>query len=129
MSDSSEKTIKVVKFDGTKDEDWRVWNAKSRAIGTMKKWVKSLDKDPPSGFDIDNPKDNEKDLVKAENDAKMYLTLACTDVAFEYIIGKNTAHEMYQSLKERFEAEEVVDYVQLLQNFQDCSMSKETENP
>ena len=46
------ETIRVVKFDGSNDDDWRVWEAKTRAIGTMKRWRYFLDNKPPSSIDF-----------------------------------------------------------------------------
>lgn len=129
-SKASEESIKVIQFDGSNEDDWRMWNAKLRAVGMIKRWVKALDKKPDPEIDFENPKDDvEKMVIKSENDAIMYLTLTCHGVAFKYIIGKDTAHEMYTSLKDRYEPEDVDDYVELLQKFQDCKIEREVEDP
>ena len=81
-SSNSEETIKVIIFDGTKDREWRIWDDKLHAIGTIKVWVDALDADPRTGLDLKNPADDkEKAEVKVENSASLYLTLACTDTA------------------------------------------------
>ena len=54
-SDNTETAIRVVKFDGKDEKAWRIWNAKLRAIGTIKKWTKALDNTPEqrsSGIDM-----------------------------------------------------------------------------
>ncbi len=61
-----EETIRVVKFSGKKEDNWRMWNTKLRAIATIKRFVKALDAPPTSGLDMENPKsDPDKTAVKA----------------------------------------------------------------
>ena len=47
----------------------------------------------------------------------MYLTLVCTENAFDYIIGKTSADDMWTNLKEKFEPEEIDDYLELSQKY------------
>ena len=78
---TANETIKLIQFDGTKDEiKWRVWDSnKARAIDMIKEWVKCLDtSNPPSGLYMNNPGDDvEKKIMKSDNGANMCLTLAC----------------------------------------------------
>ena len=115
--DNKVTTIKVVNFDGTDEEKWRSWAAKSKAIGTLNGWAGCLQKDETVGIDEDTTDEGELKRIKNERNAQMYLTLACSDNAFEYIIGKTSAQEMWMSLKERFEPEEVDDSLELSQRF------------
>ena len=101
------------------------------AISMIKKWTASLDRSPGKAIDFNNPKDDsEKVVIKVENEAKMGLTLDCEGVEFEYIIGKTTAYEIYNtSLKNRYESEEVDDYLELIDKFQECKITKEADDP
>lgn len=126
----AEETIKVIKFDGAKEDEWRIWNTKLRAIAAIKNWEERLDNKIDSKIDQKKPaNDDERKIVKQENDAKLYLTLACTGTAFEYIVGKKSAKEMYESLKDRYEPEEVDDYLELMDKFQNCRLENEESDP
>ena len=128
--DKDPETIRVVKFDGTEEDQWREWSAKTRAIAMIKGWEKHLHVEPDPLIDLKNPAGKEEELVvKRENDVMMYLTLACSGLAFEYIIGKSTAFEMYSALKERFEPEEIDDYLELSDRFMKCDLENEMDDP
>ena len=88
-------SVKVVRFDGKEDSQWRSWSAKTRAIGTLNGWVGCLTKDETIGVHDDTTDDEELKAIKNERNAQMYLTLACQDNAFEYIIGKSAACDMW----------------------------------
>ena len=59
----------------------------------------------------------------------MYLTLACSGTAFEYIVGRDNAYEMYQSLKSRYEPDGIDDYVDLTNKFLNCTLEDSTNEP
>ena len=103
MFNNKTKSIRIVKFDGTDESKWRVWNAKTRAISSLKRWEDILDNVIPTTINVANPKDKkERLLIKNEKLARMYLTLACQGLAFEQIIMKKTASKMWEELKERY---------------------------
>ena len=120
-SDNTYNVRKVVTFTGEDDNEWRSWSAKTRAIASLKEWEEALQKD------LSTSKDEVK--IKQDKNTRMYLTLACTQNAFEYIAGHTSAHAMWSSLKERFEPEEIDDYLDLSQAFYKCRLSDEDQNP
>ena len=72
--------IRVIKFEG-KDEKWREWSAKTRAIGKLKGWWEAI-----NGAPVDP---NDKIPVEARKNvnekAHHYLLLSCWNEAFLYI--------------------------------------------
>ncbi len=69
---------------------------KRKAIGQLNGWYRRL-KDNYSAVGKISELTTDKNalqLIQQEKQAKMYLTLACTDHAFDYIIGKQTARDM-----------------------------------
>ena len=129
-TNKDEERIRVVKFDGSDDDSWREWNSKTKAIGEIQGWDQILYKDPDPSIDMKSPSNYaEKLVVKNENNAKMYLTLSCMGNAFEYVIGKSTSYDMYVALEERYEPEEIDDYLELSDKFIKCGLEDESEDP
>ena len=94
------ESVKYVSFDGSEDDSWRVWNLKSRSIGSINDWEEALDQDITKGISKLTTNKDEMKIIDKDRNAKMYLTLACSGTAFEYIVERDNAYEMYQSLKQ-----------------------------
>ena len=69
MDENKVTTIKVVTFDGTDEENWRSWAAKSKAIGMLNGWLGFLQKDETVGIDEDTTDDGELKRIRNERNA------------------------------------------------------------
>ena len=68
-------------------------------------------------IDMKTTDDDEKETLKNERTAQMYLILACGKTAFSYVENAETAWKMFSNLKERYEPEEEDDYISLSKKF------------
>ena len=98
------KSIKVISFDGLQ-ENYREWRAKTEAIVQANNWWDQILDSTEKVLKIksNTTSDDEKLVLSQEKEAKMYLTLACENVAFQYIVDKKTAYQMYTILQKKYE--------------------------
>ena len=65
--------VKYVSFDGSDDDSWRVWNLKSRAIGSINDWEEALDQDITKGISkLTTNKDEMKIIDKDRNEKNVF---------------------------------------------------------
>ena len=83
------KSIKIIPFDGEQDT-FREWRAKTEAIGFANEWWERVVDDSLSVLKIksDTTDPTEKETLRKEREARMYMTLACSKMAFNYIVNK-----------------------------------------
>ena len=124
------KSVKVVTFDG-EDEEFRQWKSKMTMIAKVNGWYGRLVNETEDVLLIkmDTTDDNEKEILKNERTAQMYLTLACGKTAFNYVENAETAWKMFANLKERYEPEEEDDYITLSKQFMNCKLKNDEDDP
>jgi hypothetical protein len=128
------ESIRVFPFTGKDKKLWRAWSRKTLAVGKGKKWEKALTQD----LNIEELQNKEEELSQDErkslamNDAAWnYLVWACQDRAFNIIdkVKDNVAFKAWQMLKKKYEPKEVDAYVQLQEEFQECKMESDKDDP
>ena len=43
-------SVRFVRFDGSKEDEWRAWDMKTCAIGTLNEWAESLESNVTQGI-------------------------------------------------------------------------------
>ena len=124
-NDLESKSIRVIKFNG-EDDKWHEWSAKTQAVGTLKGWWDAVE-----GEDVDHTdKEAVEERERANEKAHHYLLLSCCDGAFPYVEGSNgNAKAAWNALKERFEASEAVDLVELEGEFSNFKPGNPYDSP
>jgi gag-polypeptide of LTR copia-type/Zinc knuckle len=138
-----EESIRYIPFSGKDKKAWREWKIKTLAVATQKKWKKALEMklelpDPEMDLEqlskTEDVGSNKMELLRnaAMNEAAwIYLTLSCKDTAFNIVAQakNNNAKGAWDKLKEKFEPNEIEDYIDLMNEFQGSKMSSESDNP
>ena len=124
-----QETIRVVPFDGKEEKDWMAWDSKTRAIGAMKSWDQTLDTKVATPTIPNHPTSTEKKAQESDKAARLYLTLACSGPPLQRILRKETAFGMYQSLREKYEPEDIDDYIDLSNTFYNCTLKEKESDP
>ena len=125
--DYSQETIRVIKFKG-KEEEWREWALKTKAMGLIKGWWSELEAEEE--LDLKSSDIEMKERIKKNDAAFHYLIMACSGPAFLYLEGcGGSAKKAWNNLKQRYEASESTDLIELLERFNSCKMKKYNENP
>ena len=119
------EAIRVIKFEG-KDEKWREWSAKTRAIGKLKGWWEAIE-----GAPVDpNDKKAVEARTKANEKAHHYLLLSCCNEAFPYIEGcGGSAKDAWKALLDRYHSSEPTDLIELEGEFANIDPGDPYETP
>ena len=125
--ENSHETIRVIKFKG-EEEEWREWALKTKAMGLIKGWWSEME--AVEELDLKSTDEEMKERIKKNDAAFHYLVMACSGPAFLYLEGcGGSAKKAWNNLKQRYEANESTDLIELLEKFNKCKMKKHNENP
>jgi hypothetical protein len=128
------ESIRVLPFTGKDKKVWQAWSCKTLAVGKQKRWEKALTHD----LNIEEIQKKEEKLSNEErkalsmnNAAWDYLVWACQDRAFNIVdkVKDNVAFKAWQMLKKKYEMKEVDAYIQLQEEFQECKMESDKDDP
>ena len=107
-------SVKALSFDG-KHSYWKEWSTKVLAYGRTKGWEVAL------------TDENTKQEVKDE--ALNFLIMSLTGNAFLFVSHASDPFTVWKELCDEFEPTEDMDLYDIKEEFSNCQMKKETENP
>ena len=125
-SDQTTETIRVIRFKG-KDQEWREWALKTKAVGQIKGWWNELE--ATEELDLKSSTKEMKERISKNDAAYHYLLLACTGDAFPYVeAAEGLARKAWNSLKQRYEASESTDLIELIEKFNTSRLKTYNQN-
>ena len=135
---TTEEKIKIIKLDGF-DTNWHVWNLKSLALAKAKGFKQTYVKDtkPCSNAVCKTSKDaKEKKIYKRNDKVYQLLIMSCDSMAFGLVNKAKTKDLMdgnaflaWKNLNKRYTPNSVSYLVQLLGEFNECSLDSTVANP
>jgi Reverse transcriptase (RNA-dependent DNA polymerase)/Zinc knuckle len=132
---SSTESIKVIPFYGTDTSkggvEPREFFTKAEVFAATKGFKQALLQDRvKAGWETKtNLSDNEKDILKQDDDAKHFLIMSCRGDAFAIVESQETAFGMYQALKDRYDSKKTKDLVKATAKLEKCFMKSDLEDP
>ena len=142
MSDTKEKTIRIIPFSG-KEEDWRMWSRKFLARAKVQEYKEILTgtkKAPAAGTTIDESTDQgktQKKLQIANEKAYNDLLLSCeeevsfgaVDEAITTSFPDGDAHQAWTNLKARYESDTPATKILLKKEFSGSALEDANTDP
>ena len=135
---TTEEKIRLIKFDGS-DASWHVWSLKTLALAKAKGFKQSYVKDtkPCSDAVYETSKDaEEKKIYKRNDKAYQLLVMSCDGMAFGLVNRAKTKDLMdsnaflaRKNLNKKYAPNSASDLVQLLGEFNECSLDGTVANP
>ena len=132
---SSTESIKVIPFYGTDTSkggvEPREFFTKAEVFAATKGFKQALLQDRvKAGWETKkNLSDEEKDILKQDDDAKHFLIMSCRGDAFAIVESQETAFGMYQALKDRYDSKKTKDLVKATAKLEKCFMKSDLEDP
>ena len=130
MQDATTSSSKywLVTFDGD-DEQWVDWKVKLEAIGRKKGWWDVLTNEDIV-IDRESVEAVEMENVRLNDEAFMYLTIACEKQAFKYVSNnENSARKSWKDLTKRYDQVSERDLVGLHKQFGECKLKSKYDDP
>ena len=142
MSETKEKTIRIIPFSG-KEDDWRMWSRKFLARARVQEYKDILTgtkKAPAAGTTIDESTTvgkEQKKLQLANEKAYNDLLLSCeeevsfgaVDEAISTSFPDGDAHQAWNNLKARYESDTPSTKIQLKKEFNTSALTDTNTDP
>ena len=135
---TTEEKIGLIKFDGS-DASWHVWSLKTLALAKAKGFKQAYVKDtmPCSDTVYETSKDaEEKKMYERDDKAYQLLVMSCDGMAFSLFNKAKTKDLMdsnaflaWMNLNKRYAPNSASDLVQLLGEFNKCSLDGTVAEP
>ena len=109
------ESVKFYVFNGEDEEKWNEYCIKTLAFAETKGWVEGL-----------TEKNAADDLKKK---AKSYLTMSLTGKAFKFLNRSKEPKDIWDALEEEFAPTEEEDRYELEEEFKQCKMLDQYDNP
>ena len=130
------ESIKVLPFFGTDTTkgglEPREFFMKAKVFAATKGFKRALleDKVSPSWSGKDELlTDEEEEMMRQDDEAKHFLIMSCRGDAFAIIESHETAHQMYQALKDRYDSKKTKDLVKATTKLEKCYMKSDLDDP
>ena len=130
------ESIKVLPFFGTDTTkgglEPREFFMKAEVFAATKGFKRALleDKVSPSWSGKDELlTDEEEEMMRQDDEAKHFLIMSCRGDAFAIIESHETAHQMYQALKDRYDSKKTKDLVKATTKLEKCYMKSDLDDP
>ena len=135
-ADATLKSINVRPFFGTDTSkgglEPRKFFMKAEVFAATKGFKRALleDKVSPSWSGKDELlTDEEEEMMRQDDEAKHFLIMSCRGDAFAIIESHETAHQMYQALKDRYDSKKTKDLVKATTKLEKCYMKSDLDDP
>ena len=112
------ESVKAIPFSGLKPRKYREWNKKVLAFAKTKGWALAL-----------TDESNSKCTQKMVDNALNFLTMCLTDKAFAFVEHAKSPSVVWSELKDEYSPGEDIDIYDLQEDFSECKLSHEKENP
>ena len=130
------ESIKVLPFFGTDTTkgglEPREFFMKAEVFAATKGFKRALleDKVSPSWSGKDELlTDEEEEMMRQDDEAKHFLIMSCRGDAFAIIESHETAHQMYQALKDQYDSKKTKDLVKATTKLEKCYMKSDLDDP
>jgi gag-polypeptide of LTR copia-type/Zinc knuckle len=134
-ANSSVESIKTIPFGGTDTTKGGVvpseFFRKAEVFAATKGFDEALLKEivQASWAKSKDLTDAQKDALKMDKQAQNFMLLSCHGDAYKIIESLETAFEMFQALKNRYDSKKIKDLVKVTAKLEKCYMKSDLEDP